>query len=108
MQYLMLWFSSAFFVVKNKPSVEELLAPSNVDPEKLKSFALEIGVFSTKLPNFDFKINHHGRPDVAMFDFTSVYQACHAAVVRDVNGHKLLAALVGDGLYQVTFFHVLC
>ncbi|PIK37441.1 putative protein-methionine sulfoxide oxidase mical2b-like [Apostichopus japonicus] len=61
---------------------------------------MEVAVFSTKLPKFDFEVNHSNRPDVAMFDFTSVYQACHAALIREKNGHKLLACMVGDGLYQ--------
>ncbi|PIK49041.1 putative protein-methionine sulfoxide oxidase MICAL2 isoform X9 [Apostichopus japonicus] len=85
---------------EDKPTTAELLSPPNVDHDKMKSFAMEVAVFSTKLPKFDFEVNHRNRPDVAMFDFTSVYQACHSALIREKNGHKLLACMVGDGLYQ--------
>ena len=27
----------------------------------------------------DFAVNHYGKPDVAMFDFTSMYAADHSA-----------------------------
>ena len=87
--------------LQDKSTAAGLLARSNVDHEKLKSFALEIAEFSTDLPKYDYELNHHGAADVALFDFTSVYQACHAACVRDKNHHKLLVGLVGDGLYQV-------
>ena len=26
------------------------------------------------MPHLDFAVNHYGKPDVAMFDFTSMYQ----------------------------------
>lgn len=96
-----------FFFIQDKRNVLELLSASNVDHEKLKSFALEIAEFSTELPKYDYEVNHHGVADVALFDFTSVYQACHAACVRDRNQHKLLVGLVGDGLYQVGLFVIM-
>ena len=30
----------------------------------------------------DFAVNHYGKPDVAMFDFTSMYAADHSARYR--------------------------
>ena len=27
-----------------------------------------------KMPHLDFAVNHYGKPDVAMFDFTSMFQ----------------------------------
>ena len=53
------------------------------------------------LPHVDFALNHYGLPDVAMFDFTSLFQAEYAARVIDRNGHQLLMALMGDSLLEV-------
>ncbi|KAJ8039072.1 [F-actin]-monooxygenase MICAL3 [Holothuria leucospilota] len=87
-------------IIEDKPTIAELLAPSNVNYDKLKAYALEIATFSTELPNYDFEINHHNMPDVAMFDFTSIHLACHSAFVRNKHGHELLHCLVGDSLLQ--------
>lgn len=53
------------------------------------------------LPDMDFAVNHYGQPDVAMFDFTSMYAAENASRVVEKNGHKLLQLLVGDSLLEV-------
>jgi len=54
------------------------------------------------LPQLEFAVNHYGQPDVAMFDFTSMYAAENASHVMQRNGHKLLTTLVGDSLLEVT------
>lgn len=43
---------------------------------KLLEYAKEAALYATKnqLPNLSFAFNHHGNPDVAMFDFTSMFQ----------------------------------
>lgn len=77
--------------------------PANVDKDALLKYAKEAADFSTNymLPDLDFAVNHHGQPDVAMFDFTSMYAAENASRVIERNGHKLLQLLVGDSLLEV-------
>uniref|UniRef100_A0AAV2KYM6 F-actin monooxygenase n=1 Tax=Knipowitschia caucasica TaxID=637954 RepID=A0AAV2KYM6_KNICA len=81
---------------------ERLLSPDNVDQEALLSYAREAADFGTnyQLPSLDYAINHYGQPDVAMFDFTSMYASENAALIREKNGHQLLVALVGDSLLE--------
>ena len=47
-------------------------------------------------------MNHYGHPDVAMFDFTSMYAAENACRAIERKGHKLLLSLVGDSLLEVS------
>ncbi|XP_019753008.1 protein-methionine sulfoxide oxidase mical3a-like, partial [Hippocampus comes] len=81
---------------------EPLLSRGNVDQRALQAFARAAADFSTKgqLPSLDFAINHRGRPDVAVFDFTSAHASENAAVVRIRRGYRLLVALVGDSLLE--------
>ncbi len=67
------------------------------------AYAREAADVSTcnQLPSLDYAHNHYGQPDVAMFDFTSIYSAEHASRVIEKNGHKLLMTLVGDSLLEV-------
>ncbi|XP_072045841.1 uncharacterized protein [Amphiura filiformis] len=82
--------------------VEFLLSHKNVDQERLQAYARQAANFSTnnQLPHLDFAINHYGLPDVAMFDFTSLFQAEYAARIIDRNGHRLLMSLMGDSLLE--------
>nr|XP_023016590.1 F-actin-monooxygenase Mical isoform X2 [Leptinotarsa decemlineata] len=81
---------------------ERLLAPENVDREALQQYAIEAANFSTnyQMPNLEFAVNHYGQPDIAMFDFTSMYAAENASKVLERNGHRLLMILVGDSLLE--------
>ncbi|XP_030753710.1 F-actin-monooxygenase Mical-like isoform X2 [Sitophilus oryzae] len=81
---------------------EKLLAPDNVNREKLHQYAREAADFSTnyQMPDLEFAVNHYGLPDVAMFDFTSMYAAEYASKVVERNGHRLLMILVGDSLLE--------
>jgi len=54
------------------------------------------------LPHLEFAVNHYGQPDVAMFDFTSMFAAENASRVIERHGHKLLQILVGDSLLEVS------
>jgi hypothetical protein len=55
-----------------------------------------------QLPDLQFAVNHHGEPDVAIFDFTSMFAANNSAYVQEKYGKQLLCALVGDGLIEVS------
>ncbi|XP_075163155.1 molecule interacting with CasL [Haematobia irritans] len=80
----------------------ELLAPVNVNTEKLLDYAREAAEFSTKyqMPNLEFAVNHYGKPDVAMFDFTSMFAAESSCRVIVRHGFRLLQCLVGDSLLE--------
>lgn len=82
---------------------ERLLSRENVNQEALMSYACEAADVSTnhQLPKLDFAHNHYGQPDVAMFDFTSMFAAEHSSRVMERNGHRLLIALAGDSLLEV-------
>lgn len=81
---------------------ETLLRAENVNQDNLLSYAREAADFATnyQLPSLDFAMNHYGQPDVAMFDFTSMYASENAALVRERQSHLLLVALVGDSLLE--------
>ncbi|KAK1152760.1 F-actin-monooxygenase MICAL2-like isoform X1 [Acipenser oxyrinchus oxyrinchus] len=81
---------------------EKLLSPQNVDSEALRRYAYEAAQFSTarQLPGLEFALNHNKQPDVAMFDFTCMYRAEAASLVRERRGKRLLVGLVGDCLVE--------
>lgn len=81
----------------------ELLDRANVNHDKLLAYAIQAADVSTnnQLPKLEYAINHYGQPDVAMFDFTSMFAAFNSSRVVERNDHKLLIALVGDSLLEV-------
>nr|XP_033784201.1 F-actin-monooxygenase MICAL2 isoform X2 [Geotrypetes seraphini] len=89
-------------IIDDYTDTEMLLCGENVSQENLQSYAREAADFATnyQLPSLDFAINHYGQPDVAMFDFTSMYASENAALVRERHGHQLLVCLVGDSLLE--------
>ncbi|XP_061817478.1 protein-methionine sulfoxide oxidase mical3b-like [Nerophis lumbriciformis] len=89
-------------ILQDFADTEQLLSRANVDQNALQAFARTAANFSTnhQLPSLDFAINHYGQPDVAMFDFTSMYAAENAAMVWCRHGHQLLVTLVGDSLLE--------
>lgn len=89
--------------LQDNGEADKLLAPANVDYEALHRYAYDAADFSTggKLPDLQFVENHSGQPDVAMFDFTCMYRAENASLVRERRGKKLLMCLVGDCLVEV-------
>ncbi|XP_068947338.1 F-actin-monooxygenase MICAL2 isoform X3 [Petaurus breviceps papuanus] len=89
-------------IVNDYIDTELLLGPENVNQDCLLSYAREAADFATnyQLPSLDFAMNHYGQPDVAMFDFTSMYASENAALVRERRSHQLLVALVGDSLLE--------
>ncbi|XP_043955643.1 F-actin-monooxygenase MICAL2 isoform X8 [Gambusia affinis] len=89
-------------VLNDYMDTQMLLSSENVNQEALLSYAREAADFGTnyQLPTLDYAMNHCGQPDVAMFDFTSMYASENAALVRERSGHQLLVALVGDSLLE--------
>ncbi|XP_064833933.1 F-actin-monooxygenase mical2b isoform X4 [Oncorhynchus masou masou] len=89
-------------IIHDYIDTEMLLCSENVNQEALLGYAREAADFGTnyQLPTLDFAINACGQPDVAMFDFTSMYASENAALVRERFGHQLLVALVGDSLLE--------
>ncbi|KAI1889803.1 hypothetical protein AGOR_G00166690 [Albula goreensis] len=89
-------------IIHDYADTEMLLSSDNVNQDALLSYAREAADFGTnyQLPCLDFAMNHYGQPDVAMFDFTSMYASENAALVRERFGHQLLVALVGDSLLE--------
>ncbi|XP_044752612.1 F-actin-monooxygenase Mical isoform X2 [Coccinella septempunctata] len=89
-------------ILQDLAETERLLAPDNVNREALLNYAKEAADFSTnyQMSNMEFAVNHYGQPDVAMFDFTSMYAAENASKVLERNGYQLLMILVGDSLLE--------
>ncbi|XP_075230340.1 molecule interacting with CasL isoform X2 [Lycorma delicatula] len=89
-------------ILNDYADTARLLSPDNVDKTALMEYAREAADFSTnyKLPQLEFAVNHYGHPDVAMFDFTSMYAAENASRVVEKNSHRLLMTLVGDSLLE--------
>ncbi|XP_063372886.1 F-actin-monooxygenase Mical-like [Cydia amplana] len=82
--------------------VSRLLSFENVDRAALMRYAQEAARFSTegRLPLSEFALNHYGEPDIALFDFTSMYAAENASMVYERLGRRLLCQLVGDSLLE--------
>ncbi|XP_023165273.2 F-actin-monooxygenase Mical isoform X4 [Drosophila hydei] len=89
-------------IIEDMADPAELLASANVDTQKLHDYAREAAEFSTQyqMPNLEFAVNHYGKPDVAMFDFTSMFAAEMSCRVMVRKGCRLLQCLVGDSLLE--------
>ena len=65
----------------------ELLAPANINRDKLHEYAITAAQYSTKhfstaLPTKEFALNARGNPDCAIFDFTNLYSARNSSMVK--------------------------
>ncbi|XP_070073325.1 F-actin-monooxygenase Mical isoform X8 [Drosophila takahashii] len=89
-------------IIEDMADPGELLAAANVDTQKLHDYAREAAEFSTQyqMPNLEFAVNHYGKPDVAMFDFTSMFAAEMSCRVIVRKGARLMQCLVGDSLLE--------
>lgn len=88
-------------LIKDSSDVISLLSYNNVDKEQLKVFVREASEFACGLPHDQLATNPDtGEEDVAIFDFTSMYSAEHAAKIYSKHGHSLIVGLVGDGLME--------
>lgn len=90
-------------IFQDHADTAKLLAKENVNRDALMLYAREAAEFSTEyqMMDMEFAVNHYGQPDVAMFDFTSMYAAENASRVLERYGHRLLMTLVGDSLLEV-------
>lgn len=89
-------------IIQDCSDPAELLHPNNVNSVKLQDYAREAADFSTKyqMPNLEFAVNHYGKPDCAMFDFTSMFQAENSSRIVVRKNYRLLSCLVGDSLLE--------
>jgi len=86
----------------------QILAPSNVDKEKLMEYAIKAADYATeqksvKLPHHDWALiprGPNGSPDCCIFDFTNLYAARCAGKVLVRKGQPLLMSIVGDSQLQ--------
>ena len=90
-------------IIQDNPDAQRLLAPSNVSHAALCEYAKQAVDFSThyKLPHHEFALNHYGKEDVAMFDFTSMHAAENASRIVERKGKRLFMGIVGDTLIEV-------
>ena len=93
----------------------ELLSPKNVNKEKLYEYirdacdyCTDYQVYSSssenciryiytisvlQLPHLEFALNHHGEPDTALFDFTSMFAAGFASHVAEKHQKQVFQLL---------------
>lgn len=60
-----------------------LLSPENINRVQLLAYARDAAKWTTGLEQ-EFALNHYGEPDVAMFDFTSMYAAENACRAKKI------------------------
>jgi len=79
-----------------------LLSQKNINKEALYDYIRDACDYCTdyQLPHLEFALNHHGQPDVALFDFTSMFASGSACHVIERKNRQLLLGLVGDGLLE--------
>ena len=97
-------------IKQDNADAKQLLAPSNVSHVALCEYAKQAVDFSTnyKLPHHEFAMNHHGKEDVAMFDFTSMHAAENASRIVERDGKRLFMGIVGDTLIEVLISGQIC
>ena len=92
-------------LIEDNSDRNELLSPNNINKKDLYQFAIDAAEYSTDnlshmLPTQEFALDHCGEPDVSVFDFTDLYSASNAGVVKKLEEHKLIMGIVGDSLLQ--------
>jgi len=89
-------------LVKDLKDPIALLSPKNVNKDALYEYIRDACDYCTdyQLPNLEFALNHYGQPDVALFDFTSMFASANACHVLEKKNSQLLFGLVGDGLLE--------
>lgn len=89
-------------IKQDSKDVFKLLSVDNVNHKSLLTFAREAADFATnyQLPHHQFAVNHYGKEDVAMFDFTSIHQAVNSSRIYERKGKRLLMCIAGDVLLE--------
>ena len=69
-----------------------LLNAKNVNKTALLDYIKDACDYCTdyQLPNLEFELNHHNEPDVALFDFTSMFAASNSCYVKERHGKQVL------------------
>ena len=67
------------------------MSQKNINKDKLLEYIRDTCDYCTdyQLPELEFTLNHHGEPDVALFDFTSMFAASNSAYVKEKDGRQL-------------------
>lgn len=53
----------------------------------------------------DYALNHYGKPDISIFDFTSLFSAEYSCRIIERKGFRLLMSIVGDSLHEVYYYY---
>lgn len=74
-------------ILQDMEDRKALLAPNNINKDKLHEYAITAAQYSTKhfstaLPTQEFALNARGIPDCAIFDFTNLYSARNSSMVK--------------------------
>ncbi|XP_075679302.1 molecule interacting with CasL isoform X2 [Dermatophagoides pteronyssinus] len=94
----------------------QLLSMNNIDTQKLMHYSKDAAEWSSKLRRLEFARNSNNMPDVALFDFTSMYSATNASCAKKIhlrcccdqsvninsteNSRYMLLLLCGDSLLE--------
>ena len=89
-------------LIKDHSDPIALLSPKNVNKDKMYEYIRDACDYCTdyQLPHLEFAVNHHNQPDVALFDFTSMFASNAACHIMEKKGRQLMCGLVGDGLLE--------
>lgn len=91
-------------LIRDQSDTHALLSEQNIDRAQLLLYARDAATWTTGLARLEFAKNANLSPDVALFDFTSVYAARNASRAKRVQtprGHKhVLILLTGDSLLE--------
>ena len=91
------------FPIQDEPKLKDLLSPKNINQETLIAYVREATNIATdgKMKSREFAVNHHAKPDVALFNFTAFHKAQNSCMGAERHGRKLLLSVIGDALMEV-------
>ena len=86
-----------------------LLSWDNISREEIIRYARDAAEIGTnyKMPTKEFAKNHYGEDDIAIFDFTAMFQCEYSTLIQEKHGHHLVMTIVGDGLIEVKSIDVI-
>jgi hypothetical protein len=89
-------------VIKQDLCAAKLLSNENINFEALCDYAKLAAYESTnhKFKTLDFAKSHYGKPDVAIFDYASLFHSANASRIIERKGKKIFLSLVGDSLIK--------